>query len=104
MKIKVCSVYDVKGEMFQAPFFVPALGIAMRMFTDVVNDKSTPFGKYPGDFVLYQVGEFDDATGEFENVSPAKHLGIGTEYVDSRSGGVKSVIAEAVGLANGKEG
>lgn len=84
MIVKVFSVYDSKALVFQAPFFMAATGAAVRAFGDACNDPQLTLSKHPGDFVLYQIGEFNDETGEFKNTAPAVHLGIGSDYIDSR--------------------
>lgn len=75
-KLFVCSVYDSKAEAFMRPMFVPAKGVAIRAFLDEANRESHDnlFYKYPDDYTLYLVSEFDEASGVFENVSPPELL------------------------------
>ena len=61
----VCAVYDVKAEAYGRPIFVTAPGLAIRAFLDEVKNPESQFGKYPGDFRLFQLGTFDDQTGDF---------------------------------------
>lgn len=80
MVFKVFAIFDVKADLYNAPFTCAARGQAIRMFTDLVNDaKSTP-GMHPGDFKLVLVGEFNDESGELRAV-PLEGLGFGTEYL-----------------------
>lgn len=64
MKLYAYSIYDRKAVIFHAPFFSHSDGSAARSFSDVSNDKSTNIGRHPSDYVLYRVGEFDDASGQ----------------------------------------
>lgn len=80
MIMKVFSVYDSKSQVFSSPFFSPQIGSALRSFSDAVNDSQTPFFRHPTDFVLYQVGEWDDNLGGFTNVSPHLHLGVAKDF------------------------
>lgn len=64
MKQKVFSVFDDKAKAYMLPFFQPEKGMAVRMFSDAVNDPQSLFGKHPEDFTLFFVGEFDLETGE----------------------------------------
>lgn len=57
------AVYDSKAQMFHAPFFVHAPGIALRSFSDIANDPNSMIGKHPADFHLSQIGEYDEAKG-----------------------------------------
>ena len=63
---------------------MPATGAAIRAFSDAVNDPQTVLSRHPGDYVLYQVGEFNDSDGTLKTVAPAVHLGIGTDYVERK--------------------
>lgn len=58
------GVRDVKAEAFVGtPIFVRARGLAVRAFGDQANDPSSDIGKYPADFQLFELGEWDEVTG-----------------------------------------
>lgn len=57
------SIHDSKAEAFMQPFFAPTMGIAERSFQEACRNPETPMAKYPADFSLWVVGEFDEATG-----------------------------------------
>jgi len=59
---KVVSVRDSASQLFGRPFVVVALGQATRAFSDEVNGQSE-ISRHPGDFELWEIGEFDDQTG-----------------------------------------
>lgn len=63
MKLRVFSVLDKAVSAYLQPFFAPTVGAAIRSFGDVVNDPSHQFAKHVDDYVLYDLGEFDDSTG-----------------------------------------
>lgn len=63
MKTRVFAIRDEKAEAFMAPFVMPAVGLALRAFSDLVNDAGSSVGKHPSDYQLYQIGEFDDSSG-----------------------------------------
>lgn len=67
---KAYSVFDVKAAAYDSPFFFSTDAVAVRSFQEVVNTKGTPFNMYPGDFTLYHVGDFNEATGEMVGVQP----------------------------------
>lgn len=62
--LKVIAVYDVKAAAYSAPKFIPTIGLAVRAFTDVCADPSSPMAQYPADFSLRELGTFDPATGK----------------------------------------
>ena len=68
----VCAAYDSKAESFSNPFYVPALGVATRDFTDAFTAPDSKMGKHKDDFMLYHVATFDTSTGSFESVIPPR--------------------------------
>ena len=89
MNIKMYSIYDSKAEAFMEPYFATTPGLALRAFSNGANNKETTIGKYPNDFVLYEVGQFDDQTGDLDNYTENKNLGIAIEYIESELRSVK---------------
>lgn len=63
MMLKIFTTYDSKAEAYLQPFFLPSRGEAIRAWQDVVNDQKTQFNKYPEDFTLFELGEFDSRSG-----------------------------------------
>lgn len=72
MKIKIVAVRDIKVEAFGQPQFVASIAAALRSFGDQVNDVASKsnLSLHPEDFELYELGEYDDATGLFVTGSP----------------------------------
>lgn len=75
------AVRDQKAEFFLPPFFIESKGLAIRAFSDAVNDASTPVSKHPEDYSLYQLGEFDSVTGKITGFDAPLHLCNATEFV-----------------------
>lgn len=63
--MKVFTIYDRKGEYYGSPFFAPSVGIALRNFAELASDDKSSVFKYPLDFVLFELGSFDDHDGSF---------------------------------------
>lgn len=64
---KVFAVYDSKACFFGQPFFDQHVNSAIRNFSDAVNDGSNPnnmWFKHPEDFSLFEIGDFNNETGE----------------------------------------
>lgn len=76
MKMVICSVRDAKADAFGRPLFVQSVGIAIRSFTDEVNRESADndMYKHSSDFALYELGSFEDSTGEINALSIPKLL------------------------------
>lgn len=80
MKRFVVSVFDRKLAAYGQPWFVPAVGAAIRAFGDEINGDG-PAAKHPGDYDLYELGLFDEDTGKFENLDSPKQVAIGDQMV-----------------------
>lgn len=80
MKHNLYSIYDVKADAYLPPFTLHQDGMAVRAFRDCCNDDTHNFGKNPGDYTLFKLGEFDDQSGLVTsgiNGAPLKlHCGI----------------------------
>ena len=84
-------MYDVKSDLYNTPFFMPAKGQAIRAFVDLANDERSMICKHPGDFKLVDLGEFDDVTGDFFP-SGGVSMGFASEFIVKRD--VPSVLRE----------
>lgn len=86
MKLLVFSVRDAKAEAFMRPFFAPTRGLAIRSFVDLVNSgNGEPVAKHPEDFCLFQLGEFNELTGQLTELEQPLSLGIASTYKESVS-------------------
>jgi len=60
---KLFSVYDSKSMVYDQPWLAPNKGAAMRAVLDVLKDPNHHFTKWPADFTLFEIGEWDELTG-----------------------------------------
>ena len=65
MRYEVYAIYDNKAETYTIPFFIQNQPMAIRSFKDLVNTEGNQFNKNADDYALYQLGEYEDASGEF---------------------------------------
>lgn len=70
MKAKIYAVWDVKAKAYCTPSFELNRALALRTFNDIANDIQTKVHKHPHDFILFEIGEFDDNTGEIIGKKP----------------------------------
>lgn len=56
-------VFDRAARAFFPPVFFTTRGLAERWFADMLVDDKTVLAQHPGDFELYEVGEFDASKG-----------------------------------------
>jgi len=79
MIVKVYAIFDKKVGTFMMPFNASHAQIALRSFEQALNSKDTVFNTYPEDFSLWQLGDFNDETGEYSKSHA--HIGEGCEFV-----------------------
>ena len=82
MQQHIFTVYDQKAKAYLPPFFLPKPEMALRVFTDCVNDPTHAFGKHPADYTLLQIGDFDDTSGEIIPIAVPISIGNGVEFIN----------------------
>lgn len=80
MVLKVFSIRDSKAEVFNTPFFQKTVGEAERNFANLVSDEKSTVSKWPEDFDLYFVGEYDDQNGCFSRLDTPQHIAKGVNF------------------------
>lgn len=70
MFMQAYSFLDTKTGLYSLPFFMGGPELACRAAFELASDGSTTIGKYPDDFVLVNIGEFDDNTARLIAVPP----------------------------------
>lgn len=94
MITKVFSLYDGKAKAFGPPFHMLQRGQALRALQDLVNDDRSMVSRHPQDFVLYQIGDFDDSSGEYLNKVPHELVGMALDFKQ-----IKPVISGGEGTS-----
>lgn len=86
MKLFIVSIRDSAADVFNRPYFAPAIGAATRQFMDEVNRVSDDnmLNKHPEDFALFLLGTFDDSNGSFDLGESPRQLALGKECVIKR--------------------
>lgn len=75
------SIRDRVADTYQPPFCVPAIGLAVRTFTDELNRAAADnlLYRHPDDFDLFQLGTYDDATGMVTQDSIPRQIVLGRD-------------------------
>lgn len=60
---KIYAIYDRKAMFFGSIIAVPAQIDAVRAFAGAVTSPDSMIYKYPNDFALFSLGEYDEHTG-----------------------------------------
>lgn len=77
---KVFTIYDTKAAVFTQPFFALTTAAGIRVCVDLVNDPNTMIGRHYADYVLYEVGTWDDQAGLL-TPAEAQSLGPCTQWL-----------------------
>ncbi len=81
MILKMFSVYDSKAEAYTPPFYEKTMGLAVRAFQETCNLADHPFNKYPEDYTLFSVGDFDDQNAKIELYATPVPVGKAIEFI-----------------------
>lgn len=81
--MKVFSIHDTKAEAFMQPFYAQNVAMAGRMIDQASSDPNSALGKYPTEFQLYIVAEWDEKRGEI-TPTPHKNLGFVSDFMTNR--------------------
>lgn len=65
MKLRIFSIYDEKAQAYNFPQYMKHNGEAIRALQNELDRKESMICKFPKDFSLYCLGEFDDNNGKF---------------------------------------
>lgn len=89
---KLFTVYDSKAEVYLTPFFMKSRGEALRAWSDIVNDSQSMFFRHGGDYTLFEVGEYDDATGKVVSHQSYINLGLALDFQRKKEGEVLDAV------------
>lgn len=73
MILKAFSLFDSKADIYMPPFFCGTLGQAVRAVVEAAQDPRSTLGRYPADFDLMELGEFNDVNGELISANRRNH-------------------------------
>lgn len=71
---KMYAVHDSKAETFNQPFYCKTHGEAERNFAQLKADEKSFVSKYPEDYDLYYVGDYDTNTGKIKALDTPQHI------------------------------
>lgn len=81
MVLKMFMIFDSAVGAFDRPLFAHSKGEMLRDWNMVVNDEKLKFKQAPGDYTLFEVGEFDNISGQVTMYQAKSNLGTATEFI-----------------------
>jgi phosphatidylethanolamine-binding protein (PEBP) family uncharacterized protein len=82
MKLNVYAIYDSAAQAFDRPFFMHNDGLAVRAFSDAVNDEKSNIHRHPEHYSVYKIGTFDDKTAQLEKEDPPRSVALAINVQD----------------------
>lgn len=84
MKYKIFVVFDGKTKSWGLPFLKDFTANALREWSEIasdISDKQNQIAKYPSDFSLFEIGEYNRDTGEVSMYESKYNLGLASEHI-----------------------
>lgn len=84
MKYKIFVVFDGKTKSWGLPFLKDFTANALREWSEIasdISDKQNQIAKYPSDFSLFEIGEYNRDTGEISMYESKFNLGLASEHL-----------------------
>lgn len=90
---KIFTVYDSKSQVFGNLIIEITTASGQRVFTDAVNQEESAFARHAGDYTLFEIGTWNDTTGE---IIPTTHNNLGTAltYIQGHQAKMERQFAE----------
>lgn len=79
MRYSMCTIYDSKAEAHMRPNMFRNEREAVKIFDRLCNDPQTDYSKFPQDYQLYHIGDFEDTKGLLIPVEPVVLLANGID-------------------------
>lgn len=86
--MKICSVFDEKAGAYTLPFIAETTATAIRTFGKAVNEEGSVWGQTPGDYTLFELGEWDAHDAQITQHEAKKNLGCAIEFMETTPTGV----------------
>lgn len=84
MKCSLFTVFDSAAARFLEPFYAPTVEYALRQFRTTVNQEGHQFNKFPEDYTLFLIGEFDQEQGTITALDSPQSLGVAITFVEAK--------------------
>lgn len=88
MIFRMCTIYDIKAEVYLPPMVFRSLGEAERVFSDICHDKNSGISKHPEDYKLFEMGTYNDEDCSIISLQVPRLLVHGSSLVSGASDSV----------------
>lgn len=81
MLLQIVVVRDSGADCFGQPQYVPSIGGAIRSFGDESQNPQSIIYKHPGDYILYKLGTYNDATAKMDLLDVPEQIARAVDFV-----------------------
>jgi len=78
--VNAYCILDIKSKIYNSPHFLINDAVAIRQFQIVIMDKESMLSKFPEDYRLYCVGEFDMLSGKIKAETAPREIAHGLQF------------------------
>lgn len=83
--MKIFAMYDTKAQFYMQPFAELSTISALRGFEVAVNNSDSTFNRFPDDFCLMELAEFNQLTGQIIPHDAPQNLGSARTVLKNQS-------------------
>lgn len=83
MLLGVYSIYDTAVKAYSAPIYARNKGEMLRQWSDAVNDRESKLSRHPSDYILFELGTFDDSNAVYTPLVAPLRLATALDFVKS---------------------
>lgn len=83
MTQKLYAIYDNKASYFMTPWPCRNEGLARREFASACQNPDSALGKFPSDYVLHEIGEYNDNDAVITGTQPPARICDGLEVLQA---------------------
>lgn len=83
--LRIFSVYDKKAQTFFSPFYYLNKALALRAFGEIVADPKSSIYKYPADFQIFLLGDFDEQTGQIQCLDHPEFIAEAADFTQTHA-------------------
>lgn len=78
---KIFVIYDEKAKYYTNPMIAQTRGEFFRMIASQSQTDNSTIFKFPEDFVIYEIGEYDEQIGHIVSYDVNEKLGKVSEFI-----------------------
>lgn len=78
--MKLVTVYDTKAQAHLGVHVARTTAEALRQFESSCKSPDSNFYKFPSDFILFELGEFDEVTGKLTPYDDKRSIATSAEF------------------------